>query len=131
MMFTDMVSNIFGRKADTTQPEPARRKSRQQTFLLTDVHGCQTVRRTIMVNGQPFAVGIGRKLNQMSRRIRLRQMVLHEQQVFMDKAQAMHAEVNRLIKTKTCKGRQFVINPAVMSGARIPEQTVSVVTRVK
>ena len=128
MMFTDMISNIFGRKTKSTQPT-ARKRSRR--IPDGDVHGCQTVRRTIKVNGEVFTVGIGKKLNAMSRRIRLRQMVTHEEQVFFDKSATMHNEVARLVKTRVCKGRQFVVNPATIRGKRIPEQSVTVVTRVK
>lgn len=127
-MFTDMISNIFGRKTKSTQPT-ARKRSRR--IPDGDVHGCQTVRRTIKVNGEVFTVGIGKKLNAMSRRIRLRQMVTHEEQVFFDKSATMHNEVARLVKTRVCKGRQFVVNPATIRGKRIPEQSVTVVTRVK
>lgn len=127
-MFTDMISNIFGRKTKSTKPT-ARKRSRR--ILDGDVHGCQTVRRTIKVNGEVFTVGIGKKLNAMSRRIRLRQMVTHEEQVFFDKSATMHNEVARLVKTRVCKGRQFVVNPATIRGKRIPEQSVTVVTRVK
>jgi hypothetical protein len=128
-MFTDMISNIFGRKAESTQPKPRGATRRQASD--GDVHGQQVVRRTISVNGEAFEVGINRRLNVLQRRNRLRQMVVHEEQVFFDKQAAMHAEVKDLIAGHTCKGRQFIVNPATVKGARIPEQSVTVVTRVK
>ena len=89
------------------------------------------MRRVIKVNGEAFEVGIGRKLNRLQRRVRLRQMCVHEEQVFFDKQAAMHTEIADLTKTRSCLGRKFVVNPATISGARIPKQSVTVVTRVK
>lgn len=128
-MFTDMISNIFGVKTESTQPKP--RGATRRRVKDGDVHGLQTVRRTISVNGETFEVGIDRRLNVLQRRNRLRQMVVHEEQVFFDKHAAMHAEVKDLIAGHACRGRQFVVNPATVKGARIPEQSVTVVTRVK
>lgn len=127
-MFTDMISNIFGRKTEAPQ---RKRRARTRRIKDGDVHASSNVQRTISVNGETFTVGIGKKLNAMSRRSRLRQMVLHEEQVFLDKQAAMHAEVANLVKTRTCLGRKFVINPVSIAGNRIPERSGVVVTRVK
>ena len=126
-MFTDMISNIFGRKAESTKPQRRKRTKR----VVEQVHGSQTIKRTITVSGERFDVGVSSRLNKLSRRSRLRRMVVAEEQVFFDKQAAMHKEVLAITASHTCRGRKFVINPATISGARIPEQQVVVVTRVK
>ena len=127
-MFTDIISNIFGRKTEATQPQrkPRKRRAKGET-----THGNATTTRTISVNGEAFKVGISRDFNAMSRRARLRQMLQAEEQVFLDGKHAMHAEVASLVKTRPCLGRKFVINPIEVEGDRIPRREAVMVTRVK